>query len=105
MRGAPLFRGDDPARRRVSGWAIIRVGLVAPGRPALARAAREQFEIGPGTARLDDVVLLVGLARVLALARGQEVHLPPPRRQRARIPAAHAEQHELGDVAEVEADP
>ena len=50
------------------------------------------------------VVLLVGLARVLALARGQEVHLPPSRRQRARVPAAHAEQHELGDVAEVEAD-
>src|SRR4030081_166915 len=97
----PLFRGDDPARRgmmriRLPGRPIVIGGLIAPGRPALARAAREQLEIGPRTARLDDPVLLVRLARMLALARRQQVHLPPPRRQRARVLAAYAEQDELG---------
>src|SRR4030088_3747141 len=86
------------------GRPIVIGGLIAPGRPALARAACEQLEIGPRTARLDDPVLLVRLARMLALARRQQVHLPPPRRQRARVLAAYAEQDELGDVAEIEAD-
>ena len=49
-------------------------------------------------------ILLVGLAAVFALARRREVHLPASRRERAGILAAHAEQHDLGDVAEVEAD-
>ena len=49
--------------------------------------------------------MLVGFARMLALARRQQIHLPPPRRERARVPAAHAEQQQLGHVAEIEADP
>src|SRR5262249_40663944 len=50
-------------------------------------------------------ILLVGLARMLALARRQQIHLPPPWSERARVPAAHAEQDELGHVAKIEADP
>src|SRR5262249_42936704 len=51
--------------------------LIAPSRPAFARAAREQFEIWPGATRFDELVQLVRLARVLALARRQQIHLPP----------------------------
>src|SRR5262245_23555482 len=94
--GAPLFRGDDPAgggmmRVRLPGRPIIVGGLVAPGDPALARAAREQLEERAGAACLDDLVLLVRFARMLALARRQQVDLPPSRRERARAPAAHPE--------------
>src|SRR5262245_60888179 len=85
--------------------AIADRGLIAPRHPSFARAAREQLEEWPGTARLDELVLLVRLARVLALARRQQIHLPPSRRQRARVLAAHAEQQELSHVAEIEADP
>src|SRR5262245_16631744 len=42
---------------------------------------------------------------MLALARRQQIHLPPSRRQRARVLAAHAEEKQLGHVAEIEADP
>jgi hypothetical protein len=42
---------------------------------------------------------------VLTLARRQEIHLPPPWRECARILAAHAEENELGHVAEIETDP
>jgi hypothetical protein len=43
---------------------------------------------------------------VLALAGGEEIDLPPARRKRpcGRSFAAHPEQDQLGDVAEVEAD-
>ena len=78
------------------------MGLVAPDGPALAHAPPEQLQIRPPAARLDDVVLLVGLAGVFALAGGHQVDLPPPRRQRARVLAARAEQHDLGHVAEIE---
>src|SRR5262245_35908433 len=42
---------------------------------------------------------------MLALARRQQIHLPPSRRQRARVLAAYAEQQELSHIAEIEADP
>src|SRR5581483_7918564 len=79
-------------------------GLVAPGRPPGARVPREKLDEGTGGARLDHVVELVRLARVFALPRRQQVDLPPTRSQGAQA-AAHTEQHRLGDVAEVEADP
>src|SRR5262249_17974818 len=85
--------------------AIADAGLMAPRRPSFACAARKQFEEWPATARLDEPVLLIGLARMLALARRQQVHLPPPRRERARVFAAHAEEDKLGHVAEIKADP
>src|SRR5215510_8928001 len=86
------------------GRTIAVVGLMAPRRPPGARAAREQLEIGPPAAGLDEFVLLVGLARMLALAGRQKIHLPTAARQRARVPAAHAKQDELGHVTEIEAD-
>src|SRR5690349_6102575 len=86
------------------GGTIVIVGLIAPRRPSFTRAARKQLEIRAGAAGLDDFVLLVGLARVLALARRQEIYLSATRRQGARVLAAHAEQDELGYVAEIEAD-
>src|SRR5215510_3393813 len=81
---------------------VIR--LVAPAGPGGAGAARKQLEIGPGAACLDDGVLLVGLARVLALARGEKIHLPAAGRKRARIPALDANQDQLSDIAEIETD-
>ena len=48
--------------------------------------------------------MLIGLAAVLALARGEIVHLAAARRKRPRVLAAHAEQQEFRHVAEVEAD-
>src|SRR6516164_4426568 len=78
--------------------------LIAPRHPSFARAAREQLDEWPGTARLDDLVLLIGLAAVLALTRFDVIDLPPSRRERAGVLAAHAEQNQFRYVAEIEAD-
>src|SRR5262249_36593783 len=85
---------------------VVIAGLIAPCRPAPARSAGEHFQVWPARAGFDDVVLLVGLAAVLALAGGDEVDLTPARRKgpRGRPSAAHPEQDQLGDIAEVEAD-
>ena len=48
---------------------FLHDGFVAPGRPVLAGAAGEQLDERAGRAGFDDPVLLVRLARVLALAR------------------------------------
>src|SRR5262249_5284225 len=97
-RGRGMMRIGLPRR------AVALVRLVAPACPTGAGAAREQLEIGPGAACLDDGVLFVGLARMLALAGGEKIHLPTAGRKRARIPALDAEQDQFGHVAEVEAD-
>ena len=47
--------------------AIAIIGLIAPRHPTLAGATGEEFEIGRWATRLDDFILLVGLARMLAL--------------------------------------
>lgn len=39
---------------------------------------------------------------MLALARREQIHLPPPGRERARVLSAHAKQNILGNVAEIE---
>src|SRR5205823_5637333 len=83
---------------------VTVVRLVAPDRPPRTGAAREQFEIGTGRTCLDDVVLFVGLARVLALAARQQIDLAPARSTCARVLAVHTEQNELGNVAKVETD-
>src|SRR5262249_14652485 len=69
-----LLRSNHPARRGMVGIcfprrAIADRGLIAPRHPSFARATREQLEEWPRAARLDELVLLVGLARVRALAR------------------------------------
>src|SRR3954447_14075798 len=86
-------------RRRVS-----PVGLIAHtvhfGRTPRANSSR----YGPG--EQDSMILYCssGFAAVLAFARRQEVPLPASGRERAGVFAAHAEQHDLGDVPEIEAD-
>src|SRR5262245_43237103 len=85
-------------------WSISRVSLIAPGGPAISRAARKQLEKRPRAASFKNVVLLIWLARMLALARCQQVHLPPPRREGAGVLAAHTEQDQLSDIAEIETD-
>ena len=92
-----MVRVGFPCRR------IFLVRLVAPVGPSWPRAAREQFQIGAARAGFDHVILLVGLARVFALAGFDHVHLPPAWRQRARVLAARAEQENLRHIAEVEA--
>src|SRR5579863_530424 len=86
------------------GRLVALVRLRPPGGPALAKPASEQFDIGPRRAGFDDVVLFVGLARMLAFAGLDHVDLAAARRERARVLAANAEQNDLGHVAEVEAD-
>src|ERR1041385_9553655 len=72
----PFLRGTSRCGARRSYGRIGRSGdLVAPRAPPRAPPPREQLEIRPGAARFDDLVELVGLARVLALARGEQVHL------------------------------
>src|SRR5215470_12074400 len=83
---------------------IIIAGLVAPSGPAAATSPRKQLQEWPGRTRLDNLVLLVRLARMLALSRRQQIHLPASRGKCAGVLAAHAEQNQLGHVAEIEAD-
>lgn len=83
---------------------IILVRLIAPHRPILPRAPSEQFEERTGTARLDDIVLLVRLAGMFSLARRQKVDLSSSGRERAGVLAAHAEQDQLRDIAKIKTD-
>ena len=83
---------------------IPLVGLIPPDRPSLPLPAREQLQPRPWAARLDQGVLLVRLAGVFALAGLEHVHLAAAGGQGAGVLAADAEQQDLGDVAEVEAD-
>src|SRR5262249_34123086 len=50
---------------------VAIVGLIAPRGPMPPCTAREQLDVRPVRARLDDCVLLIGLARVLTLPRRQ----------------------------------
>src|ERR1700757_3290051 len=58
---------------------VLVVGLVAPHRPLLSDAPREQLKIRPRRAIFNYPALLVRLPRVFALAR-RLVHLGPPLR-------------------------
>lgn len=83
---------------------VVVARLIAPRSPAAPRSACEQFEVRTGRAGFNQLVLLVGLAGMFALLLGDEIHLPPPRRQRARVLAANAEQDDFRDIAKIEAD-
>src|SRR4029453_3789135 len=87
------------------GWSVTFRCLIAPGNPSFAHAPCKELKIGPCTARLDDPILFIGFAGMLALASCKKVYLATPRRKRTRILAAHAEQNQLGNVAEIEPDP
>ena len=73
---------------------IPRLASSGPSSSNRPRVAGEQLQVRPRTTRLDDRVDLVWLAAVLALLRRDQVYLPPPRRERAGILAAHAEEDE-----------
>src|SRR5216684_8117087 len=81
---------------------ISFVRLVSPHFPPLTDAAREQLNIGTGAACLDNSVLLVRFARVLALPRSQQIHLASARPQCARVLALDAAQNQLSDIAKIE---
>src|SRR6266700_921675 len=81
---------------------VSLVGLIPPSSPALARATRKQFKKRPRAARFENIVLLIRLPRMLALSCCKQVYLPPSGRKCARVLAAHTEQDQLCDVAEIE---
>lgn len=83
-------------------WNDIFSGFIAPSCPARTRVARKQFEIGARRTCLDEIVLLVGFARMSALAGFDHVDLRAARRKRAHGTMDAKQQH-LGDVAEIEA--
>src|SRR5579875_1538746 len=108
------WSGRDDARSRLARDAVgsrrealgrVVAELVAPLAPTLSRRAREQLQEGARRARLDDVVQLLGLARVLALALGHDVDLAAAGGEGPVALAFDAEEDQLGDIAEVEADP
>src|ERR1051325_696399 len=97
IRNVPMPPSVPPApRTRVSSLMCARytssrrqrlieaADLVAALVPPRPRGAREELQVRPGRAGLDDVVELVRLAGVLPLLLEQHVHLPPPRPQRAQ---------------------
>src|SRR5580658_6130941 len=103
-----LTRRDSTGRvasilRRDSLSGGVGIDLVAPTRPTGDALAGEEFQIRPGAALLDQLVLLVGLARVFALLPGDDVHLPPSGSQRPQL-APHAEQQQLRHIAEIKPD-
>src|SRR6516162_1710276 len=63
---APARRGRSRAGARPSSRRPRRRNLIAPRRPAIARTARKQFEVGAGIEPLDAAVNLIGLLAVLA---------------------------------------
>src|SRR5436853_143012 len=84
---------------------LVRVvRFVTPSGPTVAKSAREKFEVRSRAARLDQLVLLVWLAAMLALSRGDVVHLASPCCERSRVLAFNTEKQQLGDVTEVEPD-
>lgn len=68
----------------------IVLGLVAPDGPAGSRTAREEFQAVAEAAAFDQVVLLVGLAAVLALLGRDDVLLAAPGGEGADVLAADA---------------
>ena len=88
---------------RAPSWTVL-LCLIAPRRPTLPRAAREQLEKRTWATGLDEAVGFVGLSRVLALARVNHVDLTASRGERACVLAPHAKQQKFSGISEVEAD-
>src|SRR5882762_7788814 len=83
---------------------IIFRRLIAPGYPSFPLTSRKEFKKRFPTARLDNSVLLIGLAGMFALTRCKKIYLSPTRSKRARVLAAHAKQDQFGNIAEIETD-
>ena len=89
-----------------AGYAALGVLLdifVAPLRPPGTPETSEQLQVRTGRTRLDDIIDLVGLARVLSLASDDDVGLSPAWRQSPHG-ATHTEQDEFRHIPEIEPD-
>src|SRR6516165_9815239 len=80
----------------------MRLAEVLPAR-TVDLDSREQLDIGPRRAPLDQTVDFIRLARMLALARRDQIDLAPPRGERART-SQGSKQTQLCHAAEIEAD-
>src|SRR5271166_1273812 len=78
---------------------IIR--LISPCCPPFSLASRKQFEKGSVAACLNEIVLLIWLARMFALPTRQVVDLSATRLQGSGVFPAYAKQDQLGDVSEI----
>src|SRR5215475_11555270 len=87
------------------GRSVIIRCLIAPSNPSFPLTSRKEFKIRSGTASLDDHVLFIGLAGMFALASSEKIHLSATGRKRTCVLAAHAEQDQLCNVPEIEANP
>ena len=68
------------------GWPVgfVVVGLVAPDVPVGAECASgKEFQVRAGAAVFDDLVEFVGLSRVFAFSRLDDVHLTATRSERS----------------------
>src|SRR5579872_2199016 len=86
------------------GRPVTFVGLIAPCRPAPADAAPEHLQIGARRTVFDQLVLFVGLARMLSLPRFDHVDLATAGSKRARVLAAHAKKDQFRDIPKIEPD-
>src|SRR6202007_2480583 len=100
--------GADPRPRRVRvgrpSGSVSVVRFIAPTSPVGSCPSRKELDVGREGARFDERVLLVRFAAVLLLPRRQRVPLSAAGLSGSCMLAANAKQHELGHVAEIEAD-
>src|SRR5262249_15430964 len=82
---------------------ISVISLISPSDPATSDPSRKKLQERPRTTCLDNCVLLIGLARVLALAGREKIHLTATRCKRPRVLAADAKQDQLSHVTKIEA--
>src|SRR4051794_19317896 len=69
---------------------LVVLGLVAPADPSVARPTCKNLKPRSPTARLHEVVELIGLAAVFPLPRGEEIHLGSSRLKSSRVFSASA---------------
>jgi hypothetical protein len=81
------------------------VSLISPTGPSLTFAAREELEVRPRAARLEDRVLFIRFAGMFSLATREVVHLRTTGLQGPSILTANTEQHKLGHIAKIKPDP
>ena len=77
------------------------MSLVAPCKPIWPRPARKHFEERAGATILDQSILFVGLARMLALTSADVIYLSPARIEGAGIFSSNAEKQNLRDVTKI----
>src|SRR6185437_8455234 len=83
---------------------FISLRLISPTRPPFALLPGEQFQIRPGAAGFDQIVLLIGLARMFLFASDDCVDLRAPRRLSSQS-AFDSEKDKFGDIAKIKPHP